>query len=42
MTRKAEIHDALTIALLAIKLWPDHTMEDLIEKYGGHSADEYQ
>ena len=33
MIRKAEIHDALTIALLAIKLWPDHTLEDLTEEF---------
>lgn len=33
MTRKAEIYDALTIALLAIKLWPDHTLEDLTEEF---------
>lgn len=33
MTRKAEIHDALTIALLAIKLWPDHALEELTEEF---------
>ena len=33
MIRKAEIRDALTIALLAIKLWPDHTLEDLTEEF---------
>ena len=33
MIRKAEIRDALTIALLAIKLWPNHALEDLTEEF---------
>ena len=31
--RKSTIEDALSIALLAIKLWPDNTLETLAEEF---------
>ena len=33
MIRKATIQDASNIALLALKLWPDHSLEELIEEF---------
>ncbi len=40
MMRKAEIQDAMSIALLAIKLWPDNTLEDLTEEFQEILSDE--
>ena len=33
MIQKAMFSDAMPIALLALKLWPDHTLEELTEEF---------
>ena len=30
---KATLQDATEIALLALKLWPEHTLEELVEEF---------
>ena len=39
MIRKAEIRDAKTIARLALRLWPEHSTEELEAEFGELLAD---
>ena len=31
--RKADLNDTPVLACMSIKLWPDHTLEDMIEEF---------
>lgn len=40
MIRKAEQYDTKTVAALSLRLWPDHTAEEMAAEFGELLADE--
>lgn len=39
--QKATLSDAAAVASLALRLWPEHTQQDLLEEFSGMLTDEY-
>lgn len=38
--RKADLNDTPVLACMSIKLWPDHTLEDMIEEFRSFLSDD--